>query len=123
MKLKWTNHCVLSGAGADNDNDNSNNIIFTIKDPKLYVSVVTLPAKHNQKLSKLLSKRFKILVHWNEYKIKSGIKDTPNEYRFFLEPNFVGVSKLFLLVYSNRVDNAKIYKAKRYYLPKCIIKN
>ena len=34
----------------------TNNIIFTIKDTKLYVPVVTLSVKRNQKLSKLLSK-------------------------------------------------------------------
>ena len=28
-----------------------------------------------------------------------------------------------LLIYSNQDDNAERYKAKRYYLPKCIIKN
>ena len=57
---------VLSAAGADNANADSNNIIFTIKDTKLYVSVVTLSAKDNQKLSKLLSKRFERSVCWNE---------------------------------------------------------
>ena len=41
-----------------NDNDQANNIISTIKDTKLYVPVVTLSAKNNQKLSKLLGKRF-----------------------------------------------------------------
>ena len=34
LKLNWTNHCVLSAAGADNADANSNNIIFTIKDTK-----------------------------------------------------------------------------------------
>ena len=57
---------VLSAAGADNENADSNNIIFTIKDTKLYVSVVTLSAKDNQKLSKLLSKGFERSVCWNE---------------------------------------------------------
>ena len=45
LKLKWTNHCVLSENGNDNDDTNSNNIILTIKDTKLYV--VTLSAKDN----------------------------------------------------------------------------
>ena len=42
MKLKWTNNYVLSAIGADNfnDNNNANNIIFTIKDTKLYVPLV-----------------------------------------------------------------------------------
>ena len=57
LKLKWTKYCVLSAAGADNvNNRDSNNIIFAIKDPKLYVPTVTLSARDNQKLSKLLSK-------------------------------------------------------------------
>ena len=61
LKLKWTKYCVLSAASNENDinvNNNANNIIFTIKDTKLYVPVVTLSARNNQKLSKLLSKGF-----------------------------------------------------------------
>ena len=38
--------------------DNANRIIFTIKDTKLYIPVVTSSAKDNAKLSQLLSKRF-----------------------------------------------------------------
>ena len=58
LKLKWTKYCVLSLVGNENDiNNNANNIIFTIKDTKLYVSVVTLQAR-DKKLSKRLSKGF-----------------------------------------------------------------
>ena len=56
LKLKWTKYCVLSAAGADNDNSNAFNITFTIKDAKLYVPLVILSARDNQKLSKLFSK-------------------------------------------------------------------
>ena len=56
LKLKCTKYCVLSAAGNDNANANLNNIVFTIKDTKLFVSVKTLSASDNQKLSKLLSK-------------------------------------------------------------------
>ena len=60
LKLKWTKYCVLSAAGADNaDNIDSKNIIFTIKDTKLYVPVKTLSARYNQKLSKILAKDLK----------------------------------------------------------------
>ena len=66
LKLKWTKYCVLSVAGTENITDNDNvNIIFTIKDTKLYVPVVTLSATANQKLSKLLSKGFERPVYWN----------------------------------------------------------
>ena len=62
---KWTKYCVLSVAVADNTNTYPNNIIFTTKDTKLYVPVVTLSARDNQKLSKLLCIRFKRSVSWN----------------------------------------------------------
>ena len=60
LKLRQTKHCVFSVAGTDNAHGNfdDNNNIFTIKDAKLYVPVVTLSARDNQKLSKLLSKGF-----------------------------------------------------------------
>ena len=46
LKLKWQS-IVLFAAGADNANANFNNIIFTIKDTKLYLPVVTLSAWEN----------------------------------------------------------------------------
>ena len=62
-KLKWTKYYVLAAAGADNANKDSNNIIFTIKDTKLCVPVVTLLLRYNQKLSNLLSKGFERSVY------------------------------------------------------------
>ena len=61
LKLKWTRYCIFSAGGNDNFNNNDNdnngiNIIFTIDDTKLYVPLVTLSARDNQELSKLLSK-------------------------------------------------------------------
>ena len=125
-KLKWANYCILSATGNDNninENANANNIIFTIKDTKLYVPVVTLSAKDNQKLSKLVSKGFERSFYWNECKTKSGDKNKTNKFRYFLESNFIGINRLFVLVYSNRNDDVKRFNAKRYYLTKGIIKN
>ena len=48
LKLKWTKYCVYK----------PNDFVFTIKETKLYVPVVTLSGTDNQKLSKLLSKGF-----------------------------------------------------------------
>ena len=39
------------------------------------------------------------------------------------ESNFVGVNWFFNLIYVNDGENTKRVKAKRYYLPKRIIKN
>ena len=83
LKLKWTNYWVLSANGNDNDNGNAN-IIFTIKDTKLCVPVLTLSARDNQKLSKRLSKGFERSVYWNKYKTKSENKNTTSQYRYFL---------------------------------------
>ena len=49
-------------------------VIFTIKDTKFYSPVVTLSAKDNQKLLKVLSKGFERSVYWNEYKTKTENK-------------------------------------------------
>ena len=46
-----------------------NNAIFTITDVKLYVLIVTLSAKDNAKLSKLLGKEWKRPLDWNKYKV------------------------------------------------------
>ena len=112
-------------AGSDNANGNNddNNIIFTIKDTKLYVPVVTLSARGNQKLSKLLSEGFERSAYWNEYKTKSDNKNKTTEFRFFLESNFVGVNRLFVLVYSDQDAASRRFKAERYYLPKRINDN
>ena len=61
----------MSAAGNDNANVNDDNIIFTIKDIELYVPVLTLSSRDNQKLTKLLSKGFEKSIYWNEYKAKS----------------------------------------------------
>ena len=113
LTLKWSKYCVFSAGGTEidiNDN-NANNVIFTIKDTKLYAPVVTLSPRDNQKLSKLLSKRFEQSVYWYEYKAKSENKNTTNEYRYFLESNFVGVNRLLVLVYTNEANNAKRFNA------------
>ena len=70
LTLKWTKYYVLSTAGNDNSNANCNNIIFTMKDTKLYFPVVTLSARGKPKLSKLLTKEFERSVYWNEHKTK-----------------------------------------------------
>ena len=84
LKLKWTKYCVLSAPTADNTDANHHIIIFTIKDTKLYVPVITLSAKDNQKLSKLLSQEFERSVYWNEYETKSENKNMAMNIDIFL---------------------------------------
>ena len=114
---------VLSAAGNDNTNANPENIILTIKDAKLYVSVVTLSARNNQKLSKVLSKGFERSVYWYECKAESESKNRTNQYRYCRQSNFVGANRFVVLDYTNEDDNAKRFNAWKYYLPKGIIDN
>ena len=114
LKLKWSKHCVLSVDGADNVNGNNddNNIIFSIKNTKLYVPVVPLSTRDNQKASKLFSKGFEVSVYSNEYKTKSDNKITTNAFRFFLDSDFVRVNRLFVLVIQMKMLLLKDLKLK-----------
>ena len=125
LKLKRTKYWVLSVARNENESDNNNNannIISTIKDTKLYVPVVTLSARYNQKLSKCLSKGSERSLSWNEYKTKSENKNTTNNTSYFLESTCVGVNR-FVFVYTNKDGNAKRFNSQKYYVIKRIIKN
>ena len=55
-------------------------------------------------------------------KQKTKNKNTTIKCRYFPKSKFVGVNR-FLLVYLNRNSDVKRLKTRRYYLPKCIIKN
>ena len=83
LKLKWVKYYVVASNGTKRADANYNNVIYTIKDSKLYILIDTLSAKDNQKLSKLLRKGFERSVCWIEYKAKCENKNTTNEYRYF----------------------------------------
>ena len=56
LKLKWTKYYDLSATRTNDADANPDNIIFAVKDTKLYVPVVTLSERNNQILSKSFSK-------------------------------------------------------------------
>ena len=61
LLLTWNETCILSSE--------ANNPTFAVTHTKLYVPIVTLKTEDNTKLSKLLSKRLKRPVYWNEHKV------------------------------------------------------
>ena len=67
LKFKWINYCGSSAAGEHNANDGGDKILFSINYTKLYVPVVILSSRDNQKLSPPHSKVFETSVYWNEY--------------------------------------------------------
>ena len=120
LKLKWTNYCVLSANGNDNTDADPSNATFTIEDISFYFFYFCPMV--NQKLSKLFRKGFERSLYWiNIIKIEDKIMT--NKYRYFLKWNFVGVNKLFVLIYWKKDDNAKTYEFSKCYLEKCIAKN
>ena len=52
--------------GANANATGADGATFKITDAKLYVSIVTLSAEGNAKLSKLLSEGFKRSVYWSK---------------------------------------------------------
>ena len=96
--------------GHDNVNDNRNNITFSVKETKLYLSVVPLSAKDVPHY--LLKDQF-IEVNTKQ-KVRIKIQ----------QMNIDIFSKQTLLELIDYLDdNCKRFKAKRYYLPKGFIRN
>ena len=104
---------------------------FIITDANLYVPIVTLSSKDNVKLSKLLSKRFKRSIYWNEYKVIPNkiveIADANGEkyIRELLDSSGQGVKRLFVFAYNNTEGNnqVSIDSFKIYFLPRIKIEN
>ena len=84
MKLTWTKHYVLPTGGNNNDDAHSINIIFTVKDTKLFVPAVTLLAKDTQNYQNFLAKDLKDQFVWMNIKQKVKRKTKKKEYRYFL---------------------------------------
>ena len=108
--MTWSENCVLSNIAW--------NWPFKITDAKLYVPVVTLPTEDNAKLSKLLTKRFKRSVFWNEYKVIPEQRYNANDnIRKLIDPSWQGINRLFVLAYLNDL-NSTVKLHRKYFLPR-----
>ena len=123
LSLGWYKKCILPSAG--------NSAAFTIVDAKLYVSIVTLSAEGNLKISKLLSEGFKRTNYWNKYntipdKIAEIAANNEEKYvRELLDSNCQGVKRFFVLAYNNTVvnDQVSIDSFKKHFLARVKIEN
>ena len=120
-KFKWIKYCILSAAGAFNNDTNSEKIIFTIKETKQYVPVVTLSTKDNKKLSKLVSQRFKRTVYCKEYKIKIRIEIRQINTDFFSNQTLLKLISYLLWFVQSKMAIYKKSKTRRFYFPKGVI--
>ena len=102
------------------------NSTLTITDARLCISIVTLSAENNAKVSKLLSEGFKRSVYWNKYKIiPNKTYDENDNIRELLDSSYQGVKRLFVLAYDNTAGNnqVSIDSFKKYFLPRVKIEN
>ena len=110
--LTWSKDCVITNSAGDGK--------FAITETKLYVPVVTLSTKDNEKLLQKLKSGFKKTISWNKY--ESSIKTfAQNRYlNYLINPSFHGVNKLFVLPFENENGTTS---HSTYYLPKVEIKD
>ena len=122
ISLKWIKDCMFTV---------DESATFKITDAKLYIPIATLKAEDNTKLSKLLSKGFKRLIYWNEYKVIPNkiveivAADEEKYITELLDSSWQGVKRLFVLAYNNTAgnDQVSIDFYKKYFLPRVKIEN
>ena len=110
--LTWSKDCVITNSTGEGK--------FAITETKLYVPVVTLSTKDNEKLLQQLKSDFKKTISWNKY--ESSIKTfAQNRYlNYLINPSFQEVNKLFVLSFENENDKTS---HSTYHLPKVEIKD
>ena len=110
--LTWSKGCVVANSTGEGK--------IEIMQTKLYVPVVTLSTKDNEKLLQQLKSGFKKTIGLN--KLESSIKTfAQNRYlNYLINPRFQGVNRLFVLSFENENDRTS---HTTYYLPKVEIKD
>ena len=119
LSLKWIENCVLTTSA------NANKATFKIADAKLYVPIVTLSAEENSRLSKLLGEGFKRYKVVDDRVVEIADNNEEKYIREFLDSNYQGVKRFFVLAYYNTEGNnqVSINFSKKYFLPRIEIKN
>ena len=112
LVLTWSKGCVITNSTGEGK--------FEITETKLYVPVVTLSTKDNEKLLQQLKFGFKKTIIWNKY--ESSIKTfAQNRYlNCLINPSFQGVNRIFVLAFENENDRTS---HSTYHLPKVELKD
>ena len=110
--LTWSKDCVITNSTGEGK--------FAITEKKLYLPVLTLSTKDNEKLLQQLKSGFKKTISWNKY--ESSIKTfAQNRYlNYLINASFQGVNRHFVLAFEN--ENGRTSHST-YYLPKVEIKD
>ena len=89
----WSSNCVITNSTGEGT--------FKITDTILYVPVVTLSTKDNEKLLQQLGSGFKRAINWNKYLSKPALLAQNPNLNYLIEPSFQGVNRLFVLALEN----------------------
>ena len=110
--LSWSKDCVITNSTGEGK--------FAITETKLYVPVVILSTKDNEKLLQQLKSIFKKTISSNKF--ESSIKTfAQNRYlNYLINPSFQGVNRLIVLAFEN--ENGRTSHST-YHLPKVEIKD
>ena len=93
---------------------------FKITDTNLYVPVVTLSTKDNEKLLQQLGSGFKRVINWNKYLSRPELLPQYPNLNYLIEPSFQGINRPFVLAFENDAQR-KVHPG--YYLPNVETKN
>ena len=87
--LTWSKDCVITNSTGEGK--------FAITETKLYVPVVTLSTKDNEKLPQQVKSRFKKTISWNKYESSINTFAQNRYLNYLINPSFQGVNRLFVL--------------------------
>ena len=114
LPLTWSEKCVLTNKAtrdADPDADpavaginNPTNVVFKIKDTKLYIPVVSLSAEIDNKILKQLKTGFKEPIKWNKYRSEISNQTINNNLNYLIDPRFTNVNRLFPLMKMKKLE-------------------
>ena len=110
--LTWSKDCVITNSTGEGK--------FAITETKLYVPIVTLSTKDNEKLLQQLKSAFKKTISWNKYELSIKTFAQNRYLNYLINPSFQRVNRLFVLSFENENDRTSHLT---YYLPKVEIKD
>ena len=87
-------------------NDNPANLAptgatFSITDAELYVPIVTLSNKDDNKLLEQLKTGFKRTIKWNKYRLEMTNQTKTNNLNYLIVQTFSKVNRLFILSFES----------------------
>ena len=112
LNLIWSPNCAITNSTGQGK--------FEITNTNLYVPVVTLSTKDNEKLLQQLVSGFKRVINWNKYLSKPALLSQNPNLSYLIEPSFQGVNGLFVLAFENDAQR-KVHSG--YYLSNVEIRN